>query len=183
MLLRVFDDRVSLGRAAASQAASAIRSAIASRGHARVVAASAASQFEFLEELTTTPGIDWKQVELFHLDEYIGLPMTHPASFCKFLQERLISKTSILKYHLLDGSQDPADVIRNALTAGTSIGAISTPARIEFRSGIPGMSSRKRSRAISGPILSTEPPCFGQTGVKCRTSLIPPAVLRRVTLD
>jgi len=114
MLLRVFDDRVSLGRAAASQAASAIRSAIASRGHARVVAASAASQFEFLEELTTTPGIDWKQVELFHLDEYIGLPMTHPASFCKFLQERLISKTSILKYHLLDGSQDPADVIRNA---------------------------------------------------------------------
>src|SRR5882757_2086510 len=117
MLLRVFNDKVSLGQAATSQVAAAIRSAILSRGHARVVAASAASQFEFLEALTTTPGIDWKHVELFHLDEYIGLGMTHPASFCKFLQERLISKTGIINFHLLDGSQDPADVIRSASNA------------------------------------------------------------------
>jgi len=114
MLLKVFDDKQSLGLAAATQAATAIRSAIASRGQARVVAASAASQFEFLEALTATPGINWKLVTLFHLDEYIGLPMSHPASFCKFLQERLISKTDIVNYHLLDGSQDPADVIRSA---------------------------------------------------------------------
>jgi glucosamine-6-phosphate deaminase len=120
MLLRIFDDKVLLGKAAAIQAAAAIRSAIADHGRARVVAASAASQFEFLEALTATPGIAWGQVELFHLDEYIGLPMTHPASFCKFLQERLISKTGIIKYHLLDGSQDTADVIR---TAGRSITA------------------------------------------------------------
>ncbi len=120
MLLRVFDDKVSLGRAAASQAASAIRFAIEEQGRARVVAASAASQFEFLEALTATPGIHWEKVELFHLDEYIGLTMTHPASFCKFLQERLIAKTGISNYHLLDGSQDPAEVIRsvgNAITA------------------------------------------------------------------
>jgi glucosamine-6-phosphate deaminase len=113
MLLRVFDDKVSLGRAAAIQAASAIRSAIAERGQARVVAASAASQFEFLEVLTASPGVQWKQVELFHLDEYIGLPMTHPASFCKFLQERLIGKTGIVHHHLLDGSRDPGEVIRS----------------------------------------------------------------------
>src|SRR4029077_972293 len=113
MLLRVFDDKVSLGQAAATQAAAAIRSAIASRGQARVVAASAASQFEFLEALTATPGIDWKLVTLFHLDEYIGLPMSHPASFCKFLQDRLISKTGIVNHHLLDGAQDPAEVIRS----------------------------------------------------------------------
>jgi glucosamine-6-phosphate deaminase len=120
MLLRVFDDKVSLGNAAAAQAAAAIRFAIAQQGHARVVAASAASQFEFLEALTATPGIHWEQVELFHLDEYIGLTMTHPASFCRFLQERLIAKTGISNYHLLDGSQDPAEVIRsvgNAITA------------------------------------------------------------------
>jgi glucosamine-6-phosphate deaminase len=117
MLVRILDDKVSLGQVAASQAAAAIRSAIASRGQARVVAASAASQFEFLEALNATPGIDWKLVELFHLDEYIGLPMTHPASFCKFLQDRLISKTGILNFHLLDGSQDPADVIRSASKA------------------------------------------------------------------
>jgi glucosamine-6-phosphate deaminase len=113
MLLRVFDDKVSLGKAAAAQAASAIRSAIADRGHARIVAASAASQFEFLQAFTATQGILWKQVELFHLDEYIGLPMTHPASFCKFLQERLIAKTGIVNYHLLDGNQNPAEVIRS----------------------------------------------------------------------
>ncbi|MGB2635877.1 MAG: 6-phosphogluconolactonase [Candidatus Acidiferrum sp.] len=113
MLLKVFDDKVSLGKAATIQAASAIRSAIAERGQARVVAASAASQFEFLEALTTSPGIEWPQVELFHLDEYIGLPMTHPASFCKFLQERLIGKTGIVHHHLLDGSKDPGEVIRS----------------------------------------------------------------------
>ena len=120
MLLRVFDDKVSLGKAAAIQAAAAIRSAIAKRGQARVVAASAASQFEFLEALIAAPGILWKQVELFHLDEYIGLPMTHPASFCNFLQERLIAKTGIINYHLLDGSQDPAEVIRSVGKAITT---------------------------------------------------------------
>jgi glucosamine-6-phosphate deaminase len=120
MRLRVFDDKVSLGKAAAIQAAAAIRSAIAERGQARVVAASAASQFEFLEALIATPGILWKQVELFHLDEYIGLPTTHPASFCKFLQERLIAKTGIVNYHLLDGSQDPAGVICSVSKAITT---------------------------------------------------------------
>src|SRR5580700_966133 len=120
MLLKVFEDRDSLGQAAAAQAASAIRRAIAEQGRARVVGASAASQFEFLEALTATPDIDWEKVELFHLDEYIGLAMTHPARFCKFLQDRLIAKIGIRKYHLLDGSQDPAEVIRsvgNAITA------------------------------------------------------------------
>jgi glucosamine-6-phosphate deaminase len=120
MLLKIFDDKVSLGKAAAAQAASAIRSATAEKGRARVVAASAASQFEFLEALTSTPGIRWEQVELFHLDEYIGLPMNHPASFCKFLQERLIAKTGITNYHLLDGSQDPAEVIRRVGKAITA---------------------------------------------------------------
>jgi len=120
MLLRVFGDRVALGNAAASQAAAAIRSAISDHGQARVVAASAASQFEFLETLTAMPDIPWQQVELFHLDEYIGLPMSHPASFCKFLQERLIAKTGITKFHLLDGSQNPAEVIRSAGKAITA---------------------------------------------------------------
>ena len=120
MLMKVFDDKVSLGKAAAAQAASAIRTAIANRGQARVVAASAASQIEFLEALTAIPGIQWNQVELFHLDEYIGLPMTHPASFCKYMQEHLISRTGITNHHLLDGSKDPAAVIREANKAITS---------------------------------------------------------------
>ena len=114
MVVRVFEERNSLGQVGAEQVATAIRDAIAKRGRARVVAASAASQFEFLENLTATPGIDWKRVELFHLDEYIGLPMSHPASFCKFLQERLIGKTGITQHHLLNGEEDPAEVIRRA---------------------------------------------------------------------
>ena len=81
MVLKVFTDRVSLGKAAADQAATALRRAIQEHGQVRVVAATAASQFEFLDALTKTPNIDWQQVELFHLDEYIGLPITHPGSF------------------------------------------------------------------------------------------------------
>jgi len=120
MLLKVFPDKVSLGQAAAAQAAAAICSAVHSRGHARVVAASAASQFEFLDALTKSPGVPWPQVELFHLDEYIGLPMSHPASFCKYMQDRLISKTGITNAHLLDGAADPAAVIREASRAISS---------------------------------------------------------------
>ncbi|HSS30135.1 MAG TPA: hypothetical protein VLL06_03875, partial [Nitrospiraceae bacterium] len=74
MLLKVFGDKSSLGKAAADQAATAIRRAIASRGEARIIAATAASQLEFLDALTKEPGIDWTKVEAFHLDEYIGLP-------------------------------------------------------------------------------------------------------------
>ena len=111
MLIRVFEGRDSLGKSAAEQAASAIRRAIEEKGAARIIGASAASQFEFLDDLVRAPGIDWKKVDLFHLDEYIGLPITHPASFCKFLQDRLISKTGIVNYHFLDGEKDPAEVI------------------------------------------------------------------------
>src|ERR1700690_2647703 len=111
MLLRVFKDKVSLGNAASEQAATAIRRAIAERGLARIIAATAASQLEFLNALTRAPGIDWKKVEAFHLDEYIGLPITHPGSFRKILLDRMVNKTGIKKYYFLDGdSADPAAV-------------------------------------------------------------------------
>jgi len=113
MLIRVFDDRVTLGRAAAEQAGNAIRRAISERGEARIIAATAASQLEFLDALTKAPGIDWTKVEAFHLDEYIGLPITHPGSFRKMLMEQLVNKTGIKRYHLLDGdATDPAVVVR-----------------------------------------------------------------------
>src|SRR6266705_3950669 len=113
MLLKVFDDRVALGRAAAEQAASAVRRALAKQGRARIVAATAASQIEFLDALTRASEIDWARVEAFHLDEYIGLPVTHPGSFRKMLLEQLIQKTGIVHYHLLDGdADDPAEVAR-----------------------------------------------------------------------
>jgi glucosamine-6-phosphate deaminase len=118
MLLRVFPDKPALGRAAAEQAANAIRRAIAVRGHARIIAATAASQLEFLDALTKAPEIDWSKVEAFHLDEYVGLPITHPGSFRKMLLEQLVNKTGITNYHLLDGdAPDPDAVVREASKA------------------------------------------------------------------
>jgi len=115
MNLKLFPDRASLGRAAAEQAANAIRGALADRGHARIIAATAASQLEFLDALTKAPGIDWKKVEAFHLDEYVGLPITHPGSFRKMLMEQLVNKTGITQYHLLNGdATDLQAVVREA---------------------------------------------------------------------
>jgi len=113
MVLKIFSDRTSLSKAAAEQAVAAIRRAIAERGRARIVAATAASQIEFLDALTRASEIDWARVEAFHLDEYIGLPVTHPGSFRKMLLEQLVRKTGIVKYHLLDGdADDPVQVAR-----------------------------------------------------------------------
>jgi len=115
MLIRVFNDKDTLGRAAAEQAATAIRRALSERGPARIIAATAASQREFLDALTKAPDIDWSKVEAFHLDEYIGLPMTHPGSFRKMLMEQLVNKTGIRRYHLLPGdATDPARAVREA---------------------------------------------------------------------
>jgi glucosamine-6-phosphate deaminase len=104
--IRIVSDKDSLGRAAAEQAAASIRGAIQQRGVARIIAATGASQFEFLDALTAAPNIDWSCVEVFHPDKDIGLPITHPASFRKYLLERLINKTGITRYHFLDGDGD-----------------------------------------------------------------------------
>lgn len=128
MLLRMFEDKSTLGRAAAEQAATAIRRAIADRGAARIIAATAASQLEFLDALTGAAGIDWGKVEVFHLDEYIGLPITHPGSFRKMLTEQLVAKTGINKYHLLQG--DAADVPAALRDVGSQLA--SSPIDIAF---------------------------------------------------
>lgn len=108
--IKTYRDRGAMSRAAARHAAGSLEQAIASRGAARVIAATGASQFDFLDALTAEPGIDWAAVEMFHLDEYVGLPATHPASFRRYLRERLIGKTGITRYHLLDGENFPERV-------------------------------------------------------------------------
>ncbi len=117
MNIAIFPDRESMAKAAAKQAAAAIQRAIAVKGKARIIAATAASQKEFLENLVESEGIDWSCVEAFHLDEYVGLPLTHPGSFRKMLLEQLINKTGIAHYHLLHGDGDVAGVVRNASAA------------------------------------------------------------------
>ncbi len=112
MVLKVFSDKTSLGKAAAQKAAASIRTAIRHRGHARVIAATGNSQLEFLAALTESRDIDWGLVEVFHLDEYIDLPATHPASFREILLERLVKKVGIGKFYPLDGdASDVSEVI------------------------------------------------------------------------
>lgn len=91
MQLQVVEDPTELGRLAARQGAAVIRDAQQRRGHATIVVATGASQFAMLEALVREPGIDWSRVTAFHLDEYVGLPDTHPASFRRYLRERFLA--------------------------------------------------------------------------------------------
>jgi glucosamine-6-phosphate deaminase len=120
MRVRTYANRESLSVAAARDAARAIRDAVSARGGARIVAATGASQFEFLAALTATPDLPWTHVEMFHLDEYVGLPIDHPASFRRYLLERLIRPAGIAHYHLLDAERDAE---RTAERAGALLAA------------------------------------------------------------
>ena len=86
-------DKMDMAQKAADFTAERMRKAIADRGEARIIVATGASQFEFLAALVKEPGIDWTKVTGFHLDEYVGLPVTHKASFRAYMRERLVSKT------------------------------------------------------------------------------------------
>ena len=115
MNVKTYVDRDTMSRAAARHAARALRQSIDARGSARIIVATGASQLRFIEALTHAPAIDWARVELFHLDEYIGLPIDHPASFRKYLLDRFISRTGISRYHFLDCE-------RNALAVADRVG-------------------------------------------------------------
>ncbi len=126
MQIRAYTDRKTMSRAAAEHAAASLRDSIAARGAARIVAATGASQFDFLAALTAPgQGIDWSSVEMFHLDEYVRLPIDHPASFRKYLLERLIEPAGIRRYHLLNAEADPertaADVGRELAAAPVDV--------------------------------------------------------------
>lgn len=100
--------------AAAADGAAALRQEIQEFGKARLVAATGASQLQFLAALTAGRGVDWNRVELFHLDEYAGLDGIHPASFAKYIRERIIEPTGISRYYLLDGARPADEVIAEA---------------------------------------------------------------------
>ncbi len=110
--IRIFPNRDELSRAAAEEAASILNDAIARQGRARFIAATGASQIHFLSALASRKDVDWSRTEMFHLDEYIGLPATHQASFRKYLLERLIQPACISQYHLLYGEAEPGGVCR-----------------------------------------------------------------------
>jgi glucosamine-6-phosphate deaminase len=108
MQIRTFDDKQQLGNAAAAEGAVAIRRAIEDRGEANIIVATGASQFEVLDALAHEPDIAWNRVTGFHLDEYAGLPITHPASFRLYLWQRFVSRLPLplAAFHFLDGQRD-----------------------------------------------------------------------------
>ena len=92
MIVEVLPDKASLGKRTASDGAESIRAALAAKGECTIIVATGASQFEMLDALVAEPEIDWTRVTAFHLDEYVGLPESHPASFRKYLQDRFVSR-------------------------------------------------------------------------------------------
>jgi glucosamine-6-phosphate deaminase len=101
--IEISPTRLATGRAAAKRAKEILCDTLASEKKARFVAATGASQFEFLDFLCKSKGIDWSRTEMFHLDEYIGLPANHPASFRKYLTERLVNRVHPGKVNLIQG--------------------------------------------------------------------------------
>ena len=81
-----------MGHAAAAHGARELRAILARQPRVNIIVATGASQFETLKQLVKEPGIDWTKVTIFHLDEYVGLPEAHGASFRKYLRERFIDQ-------------------------------------------------------------------------------------------
>lgn len=110
MKIHIDPDPATSGKAAARVGAEYLREALAEKHVARIIVATGASQFEMLKSLLEEPGISWGRVTIFHLDEYIGIPVSHEASFRKYLWERFVSKLPEppRAFHALDGETEPA---------------------------------------------------------------------------
>jgi len=107
MNVEVFDTKMSMGQAAAAHAEKLIQQATAERDVAYLIAATGASQFEFLDALILC-NVDWARVVFFHLDEYVGLPETHPASFRRYLRERIVERVRPRAFHFINGDSKNA---------------------------------------------------------------------------
>lgn len=110
MKINILKNPVELGKAAGKAAAHLIRNAIDTNGAANIILATGTSQFQTLNHLINEKDIQWSKVTMFHLDEYIGLSISHPASFRKYLQERFLEKVPALKaVHLIDGETNATE--------------------------------------------------------------------------
>jgi glucosamine-6-phosphate deaminase len=114
MNIEIMPNKAQMGKAAAAAGAAIMREAIAKRGTADIIVATGASQFEMFEHLVREPDINWSIVTGFHLDEYVGLAITHPASFRRYLWERFASRLPLplQEFHYLDAEGNPQDECR-----------------------------------------------------------------------
>ncbi|MDG2382195.1 MAG: glucosamine-6-phosphate deaminase [Pirellulaceae bacterium] len=107
MNIVIREDKEAMGLQAAVDGAEHIRNAIQDKGAATIIVATGASQFTMLDNLIRQPDIDWSVVTGFHLDEYLGLPISHPASFRKYLKERFVDHLPLKAFHYIDGEVQP----------------------------------------------------------------------------
>jgi glucosamine-6-phosphate deaminase len=114
MIINICANATDLGHGAAQYASGKLKDAIIRNGEARMVVSTGSSQFETFEALLQEK-VEWEKVEVFHLDEYIGLPVSHPASFRKYLYERFINHAGVKKFHAVDVEGDIEQKIK-ALT-------------------------------------------------------------------
>lgn len=122
MELCIYPTKIGMAIAAAQRAASLLNRAILARGAANLILATGLSQFEMLSHLVKLE-VDWAKVTAFHLDEYIGLPLAHPASFRRYLQERFAEKVpSLRKFHYVNG--EASDPLAECQRLGRLIGSL-----------------------------------------------------------
>ena len=110
MQVKVYKNSQELGAAAAKAAAAKLNETIAKKGYARLLLSTGASQFDFFTAIAKE-NVDWSKVEMFHLDEYVGISAEHPASFHKYLKERFVDVVHPAKYHLMNGEENPEETI------------------------------------------------------------------------
>ncbi len=107
----VVSTKEKIGVVSAKRTEQLIVEAIQEKGYARILLSTGASQFPFFEEIVKSSAIEWSKVEMFHLDEYVGISAEHPASFQNYLLNRFVKKVNPGKYHLIDGQKDPEETI------------------------------------------------------------------------
>ncbi len=124
LILNIFETKQALGARAAAEGAVRLRAALQRKGAAAIVLATGASQFEMLGHLVQED-VDWARVTAFHLDEYIGLPIDHLASFRRYLKARFVDRLPhrIGAFHYIDAGEDPEAACRrlNALIADVTV--------------------------------------------------------------
>jgi glucosamine-6-phosphate deaminase len=156
-MVRIFQTKDEMASAAANHAADSLQRLLKQQDTVRLLAATGASQLEFLERLTSNASINWRGVEIFHLDEYVGIGSEHPASFARYIKDRIIDRTGIERYHLLDGARDahqvaeemgreintaPVDLAFAGIGENGHFGVQRSASRFRGTEGVPGSRSR-----------------------------------------
>ncbi len=125
MRVVVCESRLEMGRQASAEGAEAIRSALSDGGNINIIVATGTSQFEVLADLAKAPDISWDRITIFHLDEYVGIAESHPASFRKYLRERFVDllPEKPMAFHAINAEQSPeAEIARlSTLIAGQEV--------------------------------------------------------------